>query len=72
MRKLTLLPFLLGALCASAFSALPKQLLGARQADQTGKQVGAARVGGALGLVFERIHCAQDLEAAVRDFVNPA
>jgi TonB family protein len=32
MRKLTLLPFLLGALCASAFGAPTKQLLGARSA----------------------------------------
>jgi TonB family protein len=32
MRKLTWLPFLLGALCASAFGAPTKQLLGARSA----------------------------------------
>src|SRR5205814_4911677 len=32
MRKLTWLPFLAGALCASAFAASPKQLLGARSA----------------------------------------
>jgi len=32
MRKLTWLPFLLGALCASAFGASTKQLLGARSA----------------------------------------
>ena len=32
MRKLTLLPFLLGALCASAFGAPTKQILGARSA----------------------------------------
>jgi TonB family protein len=32
MRKLTLFPFLLGALCASAFAAPAKQLLGARSA----------------------------------------
>lgn len=32
MRKLTLFPFLLGALCASAFAAPTKQLLGARSA----------------------------------------
>src|SRR6266568_216972 len=32
MRKLTLLPFLLGAFCASAFGASSKQLLGARSA----------------------------------------
>src|SRR6266511_2687895 len=32
MRKLTLFPFLLGALCASAFGAPTKQILGARSA----------------------------------------
>src|SRR5438067_5994369 len=32
MRKLTWLPFLAGALCASAFGASTKQLLGARSA----------------------------------------